>query len=184
MAKLIVISGDERQEFELAAFNTIGRHPDNTIQILDRIISKEHAQIQRAADCCEHGGPKVAELFHTICAEAGYADVLAQRCGVGEDDRRELRLAALLHDVGKMSVDAAVLKKKGPLTPDEREEMNRHTEYGYQILTASPRLSLGAEIAHREHALERTEGPVHDARIFRLRGRSHAVRPPATRGSA
>ncbi len=50
MAKLIVISGEERQEFELAAFNTIGRHPDNAIQILDRIISKEHAQIQRAAD--------------------------------------------------------------------------------------------------------------------------------------
>ena len=50
MAKLIVISGDERQEFELAAFNTIGRHPDNTIQILDRIISKEHAQIQRLQD--------------------------------------------------------------------------------------------------------------------------------------
>jgi adenylate cyclase len=50
MAKLIVISGEERQEFELAAFNTIGRHPDNTIQILDRIISKEHAQIQRAGD--------------------------------------------------------------------------------------------------------------------------------------
>src|SRR3954466_1307446 len=50
MAKLIVISGEERQEFDLAAFNTIGRHPDNTIQILDRIISKEHAQIQRSAD--------------------------------------------------------------------------------------------------------------------------------------
>ena len=48
MAKLIVISGEERQEFELAAFNTIGRHPDNTIQILDRIISKEHAQILHA----------------------------------------------------------------------------------------------------------------------------------------
>ena len=50
MAKLIVISGEERQEFELAAFNTIGRHPENTIQVLDRIISKNHAQIQRAAD--------------------------------------------------------------------------------------------------------------------------------------
>ena len=50
MAKLIVISGDERQEFELGAFNTLGRHPDNTIQILDRIISKEHAQIQRSGD--------------------------------------------------------------------------------------------------------------------------------------
>jgi adenylate cyclase len=50
MAKLILISSEERQEFELAAFNSIGRHPDNTIQILDRIISKEHAQIQRTPD--------------------------------------------------------------------------------------------------------------------------------------
>ena len=50
MAKLILISSEDRQEFELAAFNSIGRHPDNTIQILDRIISKEHAQIQRMAD--------------------------------------------------------------------------------------------------------------------------------------
>ena len=50
MAKLIVISSEERQEFELGAFNSIGRHPDNTIQILDRIISKEHAQVQRNAE--------------------------------------------------------------------------------------------------------------------------------------
>ncbi len=50
MAKLILTSGEQRQEFELAAINTIGRHPDNTIQILDRIISKEHAQILRGGD--------------------------------------------------------------------------------------------------------------------------------------
>jgi len=50
MAKLILTSGEHRQEFELAAINTIGRHPDNSIQILDRIISKEHAQILRAGD--------------------------------------------------------------------------------------------------------------------------------------
>jgi adenylate cyclase len=47
MAKLILTSGEQRQEFELAAVNTIGRHPDNSIQILDRIISKEHAQVLR-----------------------------------------------------------------------------------------------------------------------------------------
>jgi adenylate cyclase len=50
MAKLILHSGDQKQEFELAAVNTLGRHPDNTIQILDRIISKEHAQIIRGSD--------------------------------------------------------------------------------------------------------------------------------------
>ena len=50
MAKLIVISGQERQEFQLDTFNSIGRHPDNTIQILDRILSKEHAQVHRTED--------------------------------------------------------------------------------------------------------------------------------------
>ncbi len=50
MAKLIVISSEERQEFELGAFNSLGRHPDNSIQILDRIISKEHAHVHRLPD--------------------------------------------------------------------------------------------------------------------------------------
>lgn len=63
----------------------------------------------------------------------------------------ELRYSAQLHDVGKMSVDAAVLKKQGPLDSTEREEMNRHTVYGYQILSASSRLSMAAEIALHHH---------------------------------
>src|SRR5215475_652691 len=51
MAKIIVTGTDQqRREFELGAVNTIGRHPDNTLQILDRIVSKEHAQIIRQPD--------------------------------------------------------------------------------------------------------------------------------------
>ena len=50
MAKLILTSGDTRQEFELGPINSIGRHPDNTIQILDRIVSKEHCQVLRTRD--------------------------------------------------------------------------------------------------------------------------------------
>ena len=63
----------------------------------------------------------------------------------------EVRYSAQLHDVGKMSVDAAVLKKKGSLDDSERAEMNRHTEYGHQILVASPRLKMGADIALYHH---------------------------------
>jgi len=47
MAKIIVTGNDQRREYELGAINTVGRHPDNTLQILDRIVSKEHAQIIR-----------------------------------------------------------------------------------------------------------------------------------------
>ena len=50
MAKIIVTSNDQRREYELGAINTIGRHPDNTLQILDRIVSKEHAQVVRQPD--------------------------------------------------------------------------------------------------------------------------------------
>ena len=50
-----------------------------------------------------------------------------------------------------MSVDQAVLKKKGRLDDLERAEMDRHTTYGYQILRDSPRLQLAAEIALNHH---------------------------------
>jgi adenylate cyclase len=50
MAKLILTSGDNRQEYELGPLNTIGRHPDNSIQILDRIVSKEHCQVLRTRE--------------------------------------------------------------------------------------------------------------------------------------
>ena len=80
-----------------------------------------------------------------------YSYAIAKRLGMPDGWCEDIRYSAQLHDVGKMSVDSAVLKKKGPLTPDERQEMNRHTEYGFQILSASPRLSLGAEIALYHH---------------------------------
>ena len=46
MAKLVVISPDSTQkETVLRAINTIGRHPDQHVQILDRVVSKEHALV-------------------------------------------------------------------------------------------------------------------------------------------
>jgi adenylate cyclase len=45
LAKLILLTGGVRKEFDLGEFNTIGRHPDNSIQVLDRIVSKEHAHV-------------------------------------------------------------------------------------------------------------------------------------------
>lgn len=50
MSKLILLTGGIRKEFDLGDFNTIGRHPDNTVQILDRIVSKEHAHVIRQSD--------------------------------------------------------------------------------------------------------------------------------------
>ena len=45
MAATLTLLGDQPVTYELSAFSTLGRHPDNTIQVLDRIVSKEHARI-------------------------------------------------------------------------------------------------------------------------------------------
>jgi adenylate cyclase len=50
MAKIIVQSSEDHREFDLGPVTTIGRHPHNAVQILDRIVSKEHAQIIRQPD--------------------------------------------------------------------------------------------------------------------------------------
>ena len=80
-----------------------------------------------------------------------YSYFLASELGESRDFCDELRYSAQLHDVGKMSVDSAVLKKRGGLNAEEREEMNRHPVYGHRILERSPRLRMAAEIALNHH---------------------------------
>ena len=80
-----------------------------------------------------------------------YSHFIARNLGMPNDFCDEIRYSAQLHDVGKMSVDQAVLKKKGRLDDGERAEMDRHTTYGHQILRDSPRLQMAAEIALNHH---------------------------------
>src|SRR5687768_18373353 len=45
MSRLTIIGPDGRQDVDLLAHNTLGRHPNNTVQVLDRIVSKEHCHV-------------------------------------------------------------------------------------------------------------------------------------------
>jgi adenylate cyclase len=48
MSGKLILLGEKAIEYPLTAFNTLGRHPDNSIQVLDRIVSKEHCRITLA----------------------------------------------------------------------------------------------------------------------------------------
>lgn len=91
------------------------------------------------------------ETGHHIVRVNEYSYVLARLAGMPDAWCDEIRYSAQLHDVGKMSVNTAVLKKQGPLNADERQEMDRHTLYGFQILSESSRMTMGAEIAYCHH---------------------------------
>jgi putative two-component system response regulator len=64
----------------------------------------------------------------------GYTDTLAKRCNVSTEDRSSLRLAALLHDIGKIGVPDHILQKPGSLTADEMDIVKRHPAMGYEVL--------------------------------------------------
>src|SRR6476646_10288729 len=59
-----------------------------------------------------------------------YSRALALRMGADNPTANEIAYAAMIHDVGKAQVADAVLKKPGPLTVNERREMQRHTVWG------------------------------------------------------
>jgi HD-GYP domain-containing protein (c-di-GMP phosphodiesterase class II) len=80
-----------------------------------------------------------------------YSYLLAGRLGMPKAFCDEIRYSAQLHDIGKMSVDQAVLKKRGALDAVDRAEMNRHPDYGHKILIQSDRLKMAADIARCHH---------------------------------
>lgn len=66
---------------------------------------------------------------------ANYAMGIGEIFGLPSPELHWLRLAGLLHDVGKIGVPEAVLTKPGRLTSEEFEEMKRHAEYSRSILS-------------------------------------------------
>jgi len=67
-------------------------------------------------------------------AVATYSRDIALRMGLSHDDVDLVHLCALVHDIGKVRVRREVLEKEGPLTLDERREMEKHPEYGELLL--------------------------------------------------
>jgi len=80
--------------------------------------------------------------------------LLAEQIGMDAEFCMQLKLAAPLHDVGKVAIPDAILLKPGPLTPEERAIVETHAEEGYRILrgSSSAILELASHIAlgHQE----------------------------------
>jgi putative two-component system response regulator len=79
-----------------------------------------------------------------------YCALLAAPFGLDVDT---MRIASRLHDVGKIAVADSILLKPGLLTPDERAQMQRHAEMGYELLrgSRSELLDVAATIAWTHH---------------------------------
>jgi len=119
----------------------------------EREASLELARrLARAAELHDHEtgqhADRIGPLAREVARELGLSP---QRCDI-------LGQAAVLHDVGKIGVDRCVLQKRGPLSPQERAEVERHPAFGSALLagTGHPVLTLGRVVAMTHH--ERWDG--------------------------
>jgi diguanylate cyclase (GGDEF)-like protein len=86
----------------------------------------------------------------------GYALFLADALHLPEEDRRLLRLAGLLHDIGKIGIPDGILRKPAPLTGEEYDIVKQHVALGDAIVGAVPQLAdVRAGVRHHH---ERWDG--------------------------
>ncbi len=84
------------------------------------------------------------------------AEALGRELGYSEPAIVDLGMAAVLHDIGKMSVPESVLSSSGSLGDDEWAVMKRHTLWGAEFLGGKPGFQLAARVARSHH--ERWDG--------------------------
>jgi HD-GYP domain-containing protein (c-di-GMP phosphodiesterase class II) len=85
-----------------------------------------------------------------------FTDLIAKQMELTEEQRRWLKRAALLHDIGKLGVSNFILDKPGKLDPDEWEAMKMHAAHSETILSQIAAFSELASIAAAHH--ERLDG--------------------------
>lgn len=81
---------------------------------------------------------------------AAWATKLGEKMGMQPEEIKTLRTAALLHDVGKVVVGQKLLRKAGPLTEAEREQIKLHPEVGATLLAQFPVFHRVAAIIYQQ----------------------------------
>jgi diguanylate cyclase (GGDEF)-like protein/putative nucleotidyltransferase with HDIG domain len=66
-----------------------------------------------------------------------YSELMARELGLPQEQLERVRVAGVLHDIGKIGVPDAILRKPGPLTDEEHAQMRKHPEIGARILGGS-----------------------------------------------
>ncbi len=138
---------------ELAAtFNTMTDDLERFVYDLKRAAEENHAlflgSIQMLAGAVDEKDPYTRGHSDRVTR---YSVLLATELGLPKEEIEQIRIAAQLHDVGKIGIEDRILKKPGALTPDEYEIMKTHTTKGANILRPVVQLTNmlpGIELHH------------------------------------
>jgi putative nucleotidyltransferase with HDIG domain len=111
------------------------------------------AAVESMADVVDRRDPYTGRHSQSV---ADHAVSTARKLGLPDRDVQLIRLAARVHDLGKIAVPDEVLHKQGRLTAAEFELMKKHPQTGVEILEKFPEYKLGRELVLAHH--ERMDG--------------------------
>ena len=160
----LATSEQKVRAFELGVTDFLAK-PFAPDELLPRVRSL--VLLKQFADELEHAEAMIATLARTIDARdpytaghsarvAKYAELVARRMGVEETPLLDLRRGALFHDLGKIAVPDAVLRKPGPLTDEERRVIQKHPVIGEELLAPMKTMAKSLPIVRHHH--ERLDG--------------------------
>ncbi|OSM05377.1 HD domain-containing phosphohydrolase [Magnetofaba australis] len=153
--------GDESKGFAVGGVDYIVK-PLSPEIVLARVAT--HLSLVRSQalqKSCQEAITMLAQAGHYndtdtgahIWRMAGFSEALAKAAGWSAEQAEQLRLAAPMHDMGKIGIPDAILKAPRKLTAEEWVVMRTHSQIGHQILSESSSgvFKLAAEIALNHH---------------------------------
>jgi len=140
-------------EEDLEMLNLLAGYASSTIENkrLSESIKRAYEEtVNRLSFAAEYKDP---ETYNHILRIGLMAELLAKRLNMPEEYCYNIRLAAPMHDIGKIGIPDNILLKKGKLDSEEWEVMKSHTIIGYNILkdSESPLLQMAAMISLEHH---------------------------------
>lgn len=130
------------------------KHAEEALrQSFERLQSTLEGTIQAMAMTIELRDPYTAGHQHRVDE---LARAIARELGLPEDDLQAIRTAAVLHDIGKISVPAEILSKPGRISEIEFGLIKAHPQIAFDILNQAGFPSLVAQIVLQHH--ERMDG--------------------------
>jgi len=143
------------EQIAAAAVRDVSRHRESERERARRkafgsLEASSQEAVERLAGAIEMYHPENSRHVNRL---ASIAAMLGTRLGLDAGRVLLLRAAAPMHDVGMIVTPGGVLRKRGKLTPSERERMQSHTTVGHSILAGSKSelLKMAATIALTHH---------------------------------
>ncbi|HSE51441.1 MAG TPA: HD domain-containing phosphohydrolase [Gemmatimonadales bacterium] len=121
--------------------------PDRILEATEDRLDSVTRAFARVIDAKSPWTARHSERVALLC------QTMARILGLAPDEERDLIRAAMLHEIGMLGVSSLIVEKPGALTADQREALERHPAFSYEILRRVAVFERVAEIAaaHHEH---------------------------------